>query len=87
MALIIVSNLSIVLSPIHTLINILLISLVIFFAIKYGEIKEKYESGDPDIADYSYEKEDPNITTHGRNYSGTVYGSYPTMTSGMGWII
>lgn len=83
-AILAVSNiLSIITSPIQTLINLGLLGGIITLAVMYGERKEK-ESYD---YEYDYDQENPNALISGKPVGGTVYASYPNATPGLGWIL
>jgi len=80
-----VSNLiGILTSPIHSLLNLVLLAGVVGLAILYGEQKEKerFENGE-----YDYDRENPNALVSGKSIAGTVYADDPNATPGLGWVL
>lgn len=75
-----VSNvLLVIFHPIQTVINLVLLSVLIFIIVLY--IKRKKSE------DYDYDEENPHALVSGENIAGTVYASEPDNTPGLGWIL
>jgi hypothetical protein len=49
--------------------------------------KEHYPGEKRKPYDYNYDQENPNALISGKNISGSVYSSYPSINPGLGWII
>lgn len=68
------------LHPIHTIYNLILICALIPLVYLYSKNKAKSEK-------YNYDLENPNALITGENVAGTVYASYPENTPGLGWVL
>lgn len=81
---IVINLFGILTSPIHSLINLVMLAGIISLSVLYGKQKqkEKFEEGE-----YDYDKENPNALVSGYNVAGTVYASYPENSPGLGWIL
>lgn len=64
---------------------IFIIFIFLFFFIKKS--KEHYPGEKRKPYDYNYDLENPNALISGKNISGSVYSSYPSIDPGLGWII
>ena len=63
-------------SPIHSIINLILIFFIVYVSFEYGK-KENYD----------YDAENPNALITGRNVANSVYASYPNQVGGLSWVL